>query len=57
MYGIRLGLKTTITGDTQIEIIGAPFILCRKIVVMSSLAIGGVGARGRAQCACVCVGG
>lgn len=44
MYGIRLSLKTTITGDIQIEIIGEAFLL-RKIVLMSGLAIGGVEGR------------
>lgn len=38
MYGIKLLLKTTITGDIQIEIIGVAFLL-RKIVLMSGLAI------------------
>lgn len=27
MYGIKLSLKTTITGDIQIEIIGAAFFV------------------------------
>ena len=44
MYGISLSLKTTITGDIQIEITGAAFLL-RKIVLMSGLAIRGVEGR------------
>lgn len=38
MYEIKLRLKTTITGDIQIEIIGGA-VLLRKIVLMSGLSI------------------
>lgn len=66
MYGIRLRLKTTITGDLQDEIIGAAFVF-GKIVLMSSLAICGVEERegwcwrrlgslfSSRVCVCVCV--
>lgn len=45
MYGIRISLKTTITGDIQIEITENAFFLLRKIVLMSGLAICGVEGR------------
>lgn len=41
MYEIKFALHITITGDIQIEIIGATFLL-RKIVLMSCLEICGV---------------